>query len=125
MQPAWMDRVILKGMVFYSHVGVLPHEKEKGQDFELDVVFYCHTIQAAKTDEIGQTIDYGQAYRLIKKIVEEATCDLIEKLADLVADMLLQTFLLAAAVTVTVKKPHAPIDGQFEYMGVSITRERS
>ena len=118
------DQIIMKGLVLHSHVGVLPQEKAEGQLFELDVIFHCRPLAATATDLLSQTIDYGQAYHLIRKLVESAAYDLIEKLAGTVADALLQHYPLAEAVTVTVRKPEAPVDGTFDYMGVQIRRTR-
>ena len=118
------DQIIMKDLVFHSHVGVHPQEKAEGQRYELDVVFHCRQLEATGSDLLAQTIDYGQAYRLIKPLVEEATFALIEKLAGSVADLLLRQFPLAEAVTVTVRKPQAPVPGTFAYMGVQIHRTR-
>ncbi|MDW7655562.1 MAG: dihydroneopterin aldolase [Bacillota bacterium] len=125
MSPALSDQVIMSGMVFFSHVGVLPEEKKNGQNFILDVIFHCDRLPATATDLLAQTIDYGQAYLVIKEIVEQASYDLIERLAGAVADTLLQTYQIAEAVDVTVRKPEAPIEGQFDYMAVRIYRQRN
>lgn len=118
------DQIILKHMVFHSHVGVLDFEKQNGQDFDLDVILFCRRLEAANTDKLSQTIDYGKVYDVVREITEQAHFDLIERLAGAIAEILLQSFQLAAAVEVLVRKPTAPIEGQFAYMGVRIYRER-
>lgn len=118
------DQIIMEGMVFHSHVGVLASEKENGQDFVVDVVLFCLPLEACQTDNLGQTISYGDAFRLIRPIVEEAKYDLIERLAGEIAKQLLNTFRLAEQVEVTVRKPQAPVQGRFDAMGVRITRGR-
>ena len=125
MKERLTDQIIMKGMAFHSHVGVLPEEKKNGQIFELDVIFYCDRLRATATDSLAQTIDYGQAYSVIRRIMEQAAYDLIERLAGVIADALLQAFYLAGAVEVTVRKPDAPVDGSFDYMAVRIVRERT
>ncbi len=119
------DRILMKNMIFHSHVGVLEKEKEDGQDFEIDVTFFCRRLSACQTDLLAQTIDYGMAFNLIRQITEPAQYDLIERLAGAIADQLLHAFRLANAVEVVVRKPKAPIDGRFLFMGVQIYRERS
>ena len=123
MQPA-RDQIILKHMVFHSHVGVLDFEKQNGQDFDLDVILFCGRLEATETDKLSQTIDYGKVYDVVREITEQAHFDLIERLAGAIAEILLQSFQLAAAVEVLVRKPTAPIEGQFAYMGIRIYRER-
>ena len=81
MKTAWTDQIKLEGLVFFSHVGVLPEEKQNGQEFVIDVTFYCRRLAATATDLLAQTIDYGQAYQVIRQIVESARFDLIERLA--------------------------------------------
>ncbi len=119
------DQVIMQGLTFYSYVGVHPVEKEKGQPFILDVILHCGKIQAAESDNLAETIHYGQAFALVKDLVENSRCDLIEKLAGDVAQALLAEYELAQAVEVTVRKPQAPVPGIFDYMGCKIWRSRA
>lgn len=118
------DKIIMEGMVFHGHVGVLDFEKANGQSFVLDITFYCRQIDACSTDRLDQTVDYSQAYELARSIVEQADCDLIERLAGILAEAMLKNFPLALAVEITVRKPQAPIQGEFKAMGVQIIRER-
>ena len=118
------DQVLMQGMVFYAYVGVLPHEKEKGQPYVLDVILHCARLEATENDELAGTIHYGQAYALVKDLVEYSRCDLIEKLAGDVAATLLAKYSLAQAVEVPVRKPQAPVPGIFDYMGCRILRSR-
>jgi len=119
------DRILMQGMVFQGNVGVLAEEKKAGQPFTVDVIFFCRKLAACDNDRLDQTIDYGVAFHVVRQIVENARCDLIERLAGMIAELLLNRFLLADAVEITVRKPQAPIDGQFEAMGIRIFRERS
>lgn len=118
------DTIHLKGMRFFSHVGVFASEKENGQWFELDVDLYFHQpLTATTTDNLHESISYADVYETIKAVVEPAAYDLIEKLAGDVAEAILTAYW-CNSVKVTVKKPEAPIDGPFQYMGVSIVRTR-
>lgn len=118
------DRILLQGMEFYSHVGVMPFEKKTGQPFLIDIILECDHIKACRTDILSDTISYADAYELIRQVVEPARYDLIEKLAGHISEMLMISFDSLVAVDVTVRKPHAPIAGHFTAMGVRIRRER-
>lgn len=118
------DQIILSRMVFFSHVGVLDFEKENGQSFDLDLTLYCQRIRATDTDDLTETVDYGKVYQLVREITEPARFDLIERLAGAIADAVLCSFSQVEAVDVLVRKPSAPIEGAFAYMGVKIRRER-
>jgi dihydroneopterin aldolase len=52
--------------------------KAKRPEFVIDVTFYCRRLAATATDLLAQTIDYGQAYHVIRQIVESARFDLID-----------------------------------------------
>lgn len=119
------DQILMSGMVFKGHVGVLAAEKLNGQPFQVDIILLCPRLAACETDQLNETIDYSAAFMLIKEIVEGSDYDLIERLAGEIASALLDRFSLALAVDVTVRKPQAPIDGQFDAMGIRIYRERS
>ena len=120
----WSDRILLEGMVFHGHVGVNEFEKKNGQPFRIDIELFFSALQACETDRLDQTIDYSQVYKLIGLIVHNAHCDLIERLAGLIAESLFASYPLVMAADVTVRKPEAPIDGEFSAMGVRIYRER-
>lgn len=119
------DQIRLEGMEFHGHVGVHSFEKMDGQPFILDVVLFCRHLQACESDHLEDTVDYGDVFTHVARIVETADYDLIEKLAGEVAAVLLEKFDLADAVEVTVRKPKAPIQGRFSAVGVNIRRERS
>jgi 7,8-dihydroneopterin aldolase/epimerase/oxygenase len=118
------DRILMEGMIFDGHVGVHDFEKTNGQPFQADVILYSRHLPACETDQLDQTIDYGTAYQLVGDTIRSADCDLIEKLAGLIAENLLNHFPLADAVDVTVRKPQAPLQGRFKSMGVRILRVR-
>ena len=119
-----MDTIILKGLRFFSHVGVFPEEKAEGQPFILDLSCrFDKPIAAVDSDRLTESVSYADIYEAVKAVVEPARFDLIEHLAGQVADTVLTQFPIDC-VLVTVKKPQAPIDGEFDYMGVQIERSR-
>ena len=119
-----LDTIHLKDLRFFSHVGVFPEEKADGQYFNLDIdLFFAEPLKAVDSDLLEESVSYADVYDLVEALVSGARYDLIERLAGAVADLLLDHFT-CSAVRVTVKKPEAPIDGEFAYMGVTIMRER-
>lgn len=118
-----MDRIIAKGLTFKACHGVLPEEKVNPQTFRLDLVMYKDLKEAGREDDLKKTVSYAEVYQIVKGIVEGKSFDLIEALAQKVADEVLENFPLAA-VEVTVYKPDAPVDGEFDYFAVQIYREK-
>jgi len=118
------DRILLEGMLFHGYVGVNDFEKKDGQPFQIDLQLFCDQLLAGDTDQLEQTIDYGRVFDLVAATVGQARFDLIERLAGQIAEDVLSAFKLVKAADVTVRKPKAPVSGNFTAMGVRIFRER-
>lgn len=117
------DVIRLHNMPFYGRHGVNPEEQTLGQRFEIDVELHLDTRPAAKQDDLRLTINYAHVYRDVKRIVEDERFDLIETLAETIALHLGRRFA-PEAVRVCVRKPHAPIQGVFDYVAVEIERTK-
>ncbi len=123
-EPAGRDRIELRGMHFAGRHGLKPEEREHPQPFEVDVVLELDLGVAGRTDDLAATVDYGRVFATAQETVEGPHVDLIETLAERIAAALLGDHPAVAAVTVRVRKPHAPLPGRFEWAGVEIRRER-
>ena len=119
-----MDRIFLRGMRFMACHGVLPHEREIPQPFEVDVELGLSLRAAGESDALGNTVNYPKVYHTVSSIMDGAPKQLIEALAEGIADDLLRDFVSLRWVRVTVHKPAAPIDGMFSDVGVTILRRR-
>ena len=51
------DRILVRDLRLWAHVGVLPHERELGQWFELDIELGWDLSSAAVADDVGATLD--------------------------------------------------------------------
>ena len=119
-----MDRIFLRGMRFMACHGVLPHEREIPQPFEVDVELELSLRAAGESDNLDDTVNYAKVYHTVSSIMDGAPKQLIEALAEEIADDLLRDFDSLRWVRVTVHKPAAPIDGMFSDVGVTILRRR-
>ncbi|RMF88257.1 MAG: dihydroneopterin aldolase [Nitrospinota bacterium] len=120
----YQDRIRLQNMRFYGRHGVHPEERRLGQPFAVDIEIFTDLRAAGTSDDLHQTIHYGEVYRLVKRIVEKESFYLIEALAERIAHDLLQRFPIPTLL-VRVRKPHAPLPGPFDYVEVEIRRQRS
>jgi dihydroneopterin aldolase len=118
-----MDKICLKGLRFYACHGVFAEEKKRQQLFTVHIEIGVDTTAASATDNINMSVDYGQAYMLVKQIVEENCFDLLETLAECIAARLLK-YELVRDVHVEVEKNHASYQGQFFTASVIIERSR-
>lgn len=120
-----MDWIKMNKMEFFSHVGCLEEEKINGQKFIITVELgFEGEIKGCRTDNLEDTSDYSVIFKEIKELVEGASDNLIEYLAQRIADKVFDVDKKVSRVVVTVEKPFAPIDGCFKSMDVVITRDR-
>lgn len=115
------DKIVLRDMVFYGYHGVFEAEREIGQRFEVDVELHLDLRSAGRSDDLDATVNYVDVYTVVKDIVEEQEFDLVESLAEAVAQQILSAYDLERVV-VRVRKPHAPIGGITGGVEVEIIR---
>lgn len=119
-----MDKIIAKGLVFKGCHGVLDQEKVEPQRFIVDLVLFLELSPAGLTDDLQKTVNYNEVFQQTKKIVEHESYSLIEALAENIAASLLMRFPLKG-IEVTVYKPEAPVEGNFDYFAVNIRRYKN
>lgn len=117
------DTITLTGLRGRGFHGVYPDEKRDGQDFIVDLELHVDLRPAARSDDVRDTVHYGEVADEVIAVVEGEPVDLIETLAARIADVVLARPAVAR-VTVTVHKPSAPITVPFTDVSVRITRER-
>ena len=118
------DRIELHGLRVRGHHGVYEHERRDGQDFVVDVTVWLDLAPAAASDDLAQTLNYGDLARRTAAIVAGPPADLIETVAGRIADDVL-TDARVQAVEVTVHKPQAPIPLDFADVAVVVHRTRT
>ncbi|MBT8798359.1 dihydroneopterin aldolase [Microbacterium flavum] len=119
-----MDEITLIGVRAVGHHGVYPDERRDGQEFVVDATMYLDTARAAATDDVADTIHYGEVAERIVQIVAGDPVDLLETLAARLADDLLARGPIRR-VAITVHKPQAPITVPFADVSVTIRRDRT
>lgn len=120
------DRLSIIGMRFEGRHGVLPDEKVTPQPFEVDLVLLADLGRPSTSDDLGDTIDYAAIFDIVRGIVVGPSRNLIEALAGAVARAVLEATdpAIVGGVDVRVRKPRAPIDGDFETVEAALTRRR-
>ncbi len=114
----------MRGISVHGHHGVFDFERRDGQEFVIDLVLAVDTRPAALQDDLQETVDYGTLVDEVRSAVERDPVDLIETLAQRIADVCLR-HTRVEAVEVTVHKPHAPIQATFEDVALTIHRSHS
>lgn len=118
---AAQDELAITGLECFAHHGVFDFERRDGQVFVIDLVLGLDTAPAAASDDLRRTVDYGSLVGAVKAAVERDPVDLIETLAQRIADVCLLENRVEW-VRVTVHKPNAPIDATYSDVALTITR---
>lgn len=119
----FVDEITLTGVRAFGYHGVLPEERRQGQEFVVDATLHLSTAKAAASDDVADTVHYGEAAQRIAAIVAGEPFDLLESVAARIADDLL-SYDLVKMVSVTIHKPQAPIPVPFSDVSVTIRRTR-
>jgi len=120
-----MDKLTIKNMELYGYHGVHESERINGQSFFIDAEMKVKLFRACATDKLEDTVDYTKVYDIITNINECNKFRLIEKFADRICREILFRFENVQEITVRVRKPDAPMEGEFDYVEVEMKRGRN
>ena len=117
------DRITITGLSAHAHHGVYGWEKERGQTFVVDAVLELDTAPAAAGDDLARTVNYAELAQRLHAVLTGEPVDLLETLAQRLADVCLADPLVDA-VEITVHKPDAELGVPFDDVTVTIHRRR-
>ena len=117
------DTIFLNGMQFYAYHGALPAENDIGQIFKVDVTLKVDLAEAGESDEVTDTVHYGEVFEDVKEIMEGPPCNLIEHLAERIAKRINSHYNRVMETKVRITKENPPIPGHYDGVGIEIVRE--
>ena len=117
-----LDKIHIRELRTRCIIGIFPEEREKEQEIELDITLYADLSAAGQSDNIEDTVDYKSVKAHVLDLVEKSSYFLVERLAQVVADLCLDAPHVEA-VTVVLDKPGALRFAQS--VAVEITRSRN
>jgi 7,8-dihydroneopterin aldolase/epimerase/oxygenase len=115
-------RVEITGLSLYTHHGVSEAEREVGQRLVLDITLDMLRNDATTTDDVADTVDYGEVCQLAALIAQQRSYRTLERLATAIADRLLDDFDVHSVV-VKASKPEPPIPLPVDEASVTVWRE--
>jgi len=118
-----VDTIRIEGLKIFAHHGVFDFEKENGQDFYVNAVLKSDLRKAGKSDKLEDSTNYGEVCHFITGLFEKNRHDLIEAVAENVAQQILLQFPLIQEIELEVCKPQAPIGLPFSNVSVKIERK--
>lgn len=122
MNSNHLDKIHIRALRTRCIIGIFPEEREKSQEIELNITLYADLGAAGQSDAIEDTVDYKDVKGRVLDLVENSSFFLVERLAQVVADLCLDTPRVEA-VTVVLDKPGALRFAQS--VAVEITRSNN
>lgn len=119
------DQIYLHRMEFEGRHGVSEEERADVQMIELDVELSLDLRAAGTSDDLAQTVDYGEVFAICRVQAEQRSYHLLEALAEAVAADILARFAAVERVVVRAQKPGVPLEGVLEHAGVTVERFRA
>jgi dihydroneopterin aldolase len=118
-----MDCIHLTGIRCYGYTGYLQEEQVLGQWFEVDLTLWLDLAPSGHSDNIADTLDYRSAIETVQQLVKTSKFALVEKLANAIADAILE-LAQVQQVQVRLSKLAAPIPDFGGKITIDITRTR-
>ncbi|MBH32092.1 MAG: dihydroneopterin aldolase [Gammaproteobacteria bacterium] len=116
-----MDIIYLKNLKVKTRIGIFDWEKQVDQIINVNIELGVDIKKASETDDIKHALNYKNISKKVINYIENNRFNLIEKLAEKLAEMILsETNVLS--VELTISKPGA-IRGS-EDVGITITRKK-
>lgn len=116
--------VHIAGLEIRARHGLLPQEKESEQLFRFDLDLRLDSCEACVNDSIDATVDYAAVCDEVVALVRGRSFDLLERMAEEVAAVILDKFTRVDAVTVRAEKAAPPLEHKVAGVAVSIARRR-
>lgn len=117
-----MDKIKIENLEVFANHGVFPEENVLGQKFLVSATLYTDTRKAGLTDELTASIHYGQVSQFIDEYMKAHTFQLIERVAESLAEELLMNTARLEKIQLEIKKPWAPVGLPLESVSVEIER---
>lgn len=115
--------IAIIGLEVFGRHGVFEAEKELGQRFVVDLEVDLDSAPATVSDALADTVDYAALADAVAEIVAGEPFTLLERLAQVIAERVLEESL-ASGVTVTVHKPHVALRHTVAESRVRVRRRR-
>ena len=116
-----MDCIRIKSLKVKARHGVYEFERKKDGTFEIDIEIYLSLEKSGQSDKLEHTVDYDNIVSIATKAFAKKDYNLVEAAAESVCEKLLDA-LNVAKIILRVRKPHAPINADFDTIEVELIR---
>ena len=119
-----MDTLVLNGLRYHARHGYYEEERERGNEFEVDLIFTLDLKPAGRKDYLSKTVNYEEAETIVHAIMESPSVKLIETLAVMIGEKLFETFSNVKKLEVRLRKLNPPLKRPANYSEVRLTWQR-
>lgn len=121
----YRDRITIRRIGVFAYHGVFEEEGRLGQRFYISIEAFLDLAAAGRADDLEQSVSYADIAARVQEVAVVNRFQIIEALAEAVAEDLFREFPRIGALEITVEKPSAAVAAILDSISVTIQRERS
>lgn len=122
--PGRRDRISIRRIGVFAYHGIYEEEGRLGQRFYISVDAHLDLRPAGRADDLEKSVSYADIAARVQEIAVGQRYQIIEALAEAVADDLLRAFPLIEDISITVEKPAAAVAAILDSISVTIHRRQ-
>jgi dihydroneopterin aldolase len=115
------DYLEIHGISGFGYHGLFEQERANGQRFKVDLKIELKNKKVGKSDAIADAVDYAEIIKEVYAIIVGEPVNLIERVAELIAERLLNQFKIKS-VEVLVHKSNAPVGYPIDDIAIRVKR---
>ena len=113
--------ITLNGLRLFAHHGAYPDERERGNQFEIDLSVEVAIPRAATTDVLADTIDYVSLAECVHLVSSQKQYAVLEAFVYDLCTEVLELHPEAIRVTAEIRKLEPPMPHQMASVGIRLT----
>lgn len=117
-------QILIEELDLYAYHGHFAEEERLGQRFVIDLVLDCDLRASSFSDNLADTVDYGEVVALVTRTFSARRFKLLEAAARALADAIFASYPPITAISVTMRKPAPPIPGRMAAVGIKLDFRR-
>ena len=117
------SKIYLDDMRFCAYHGVMEQERRVGGEYSVSLTVEADLADAARTDDVADTINYAELYELVKREMAIPS-KLLEHVAGRIGQRAMETFERITTLTIKVTKLNPPMGADCKGASVEIKVKR-